>query len=337
MIAINVGNYRKPVLIFELKKYGGDPLSQAIVYYVNYVIRSPGFSLVEISHAPCFLLTLDGTNLNLYCIQFLQGSGVHVESVFSFVVLSANSRVECLRLARFLTCLKRAVNELIDWYTQKQSSRPFTRFPTAFMTGEVSIKYQKVKKEGKLFEAVNEKSGERCFVKVSAQRYGKKPHQFLIDTFAGQKVAPKVLFDDENLFFGSHFVVLEYLDDYVTLDKYYDDNEFVPSSRFDDIFKRLSILIDTLHQNGFVHGDLRTPNILIHTDLSSRIEDAVVLIDFDWSGEEGKVFYPSSLNLDLEWASGVRPIAPILKKHDTEMLGKIEQLLFGPDKKRMKH
>ncbi|KAG6846981.1 hypothetical protein H0H93_010761 [Arthromyces matolae] len=47
--------------------------------------------------------------------------------------------------------------------------------------------------------------------------------------------------------------------------------------------------IDLLHENNFVFGDLRPPNILIEGDKA-------MLVDFDWCGEDGKAHYPADLD-----------------------------------------
>ena len=51
----------------------------------------------------------------------------------------------------------------------------------------------------------------------------------------------------------------------------------------------------TLHSNGFVHGDLRAPNILLLKDNTVRI------LDFDWTGCAGVAKYPDDLNTSVEW------------------------------------
>lgn len=48
--------------------------------------------------------------------------------------------------------------------------------------------------------------------------------------------------------------------------------------------------IRELHEAGFVHGDIRPPNVLIR-------DDKVTLLDFDWAGPEAKVFYPPDSTL----------------------------------------
>ncbi|KAG9309700.1 hypothetical protein JVU11DRAFT_10376 [Chiua virens] len=49
---------------------------------------------------------------------------------------------------------------------------------------------------------------------------------------------------------------------------------------------QLTGLVRSFHAVGYVHGDLRRPNILVGDD------NRVTLIDYDWGGKEGEVFYP---------------------------------------------
>ncbi len=65
-----------------------------------------------------------------------------------------------------------------------------------------------------------------------------------------------------------------------------------------------------LHKMGYVHGDLRRPNILVQNDGN------VFFIDFDYAGEVGKAVYPYFLNSDLAWPTGVEAGAPIMPEHD---------------------
>ena len=58
-----------------------------------------------------------------------------------------------------------------------------------------------------------------------------------------------------------------------------------------------------------VHGDLRSANILV-----SRRGD-VRVIDFDWAGHEGDVFYPQ-VNHHLQWPQGVQCGRQLKRDHD---------------------
>ena len=47
-------------------------------------------------------------------------------------------------------------------------------------------------------------------------------------------------------------------------------------------------LVKSFHQSGLVHGDLRDANIVCSS------EGKLWLIDFDWGGKKGEVFYPTT-------------------------------------------
>jgi tRNA A-37 threonylcarbamoyl transferase component Bud32 len=55
----------------------------------------------------------------------------------------------------------------------------------------------------------------------------------------------------------------------------------------------LRTAVRALHDRGFVHGDLREPNILL-------VMDQVMLLDFDWCGPEGVARYPSDISMKGE-------------------------------------
>lgn len=72
--------------------------------------------------------------------------------------------------------------------------------------------------------------------------------------------------------------------------------------------------IKTLHQHGFVHGDLRAPNVLV------TMKGKPKLIDFDWCGKEGEARYPGDIALRAhKWHEGVKPGGLITKEHDRYM------------------
>jgi len=70
--------------------------------------------------------------------------------------------------------------------------------------------------------------------------------------------------------------------------------------------------IECLHAGDFVFGDLRRPNIVF-------VGEEVKLIDFDWSGKEGEVYYPTGLSSTVTWAKGVESFHKIEKQHDLDM------------------
>jgi serine/threonine protein kinase len=76
--------------------------------------------------------------------------------------------------------------------------------------------------------------------------------------------------------------------------------------------------ISFLHTAGYVFGDLRDANVL-------KLPDGrAMLVDFDWSGKEGQVFYPMGLNAQIEWPAGCGAGVQIQKAHDLVMLQKLK-------------
>jgi len=58
----------------------------------------------------------------------------------------------------------------------------------------------------------------------------------------------------------------------------------------------LQHLTEDFHAEGLVHGDLRDANIICKGD-------HMMLVDFDWGGKDGEVFYPTA-NLNDELLQG---------------------------------
>lgn len=76
--------------------------------------------------------------------------------------------------------------------------------------------------------------------------------------------------------------------------------------------------IRKLHENRFVFGDLRAPNVLFS-------KGKVFLIDFDWAGKIGEARYPRGLSSHVDWPASAADLErkPIETAHDLDMLGKL--------------
>ncbi|KAH7098464.1 hypothetical protein BKA62DRAFT_811226 [Auriculariales sp. MPI-PUGE-AT-0066] len=98
------------------------------------------------------------------------------------------------------------------------------------------------------------------------------------------------------------------------------------SQEFDDRSRRLErdeaieILrdaVETMHKAGYVHGDLREPNILLDGN------NAPIIIDFDWAGRTDNSYtvYPSDICLDpsYEFHKDVCAGGRILAEHDDHL------------------
>jgi hypothetical protein len=112
------------------------------------------------------------------------------------------------------------------------------------------------------------------------ERYGEQPHRLLMRH--GQ--APELLYcgdvwPDELESSGCKprkMVVMKFVQGSLGVD-----------GLSDTIRKDIRNGVNHLHSAGFVHGDIRPPNILI-ADEGNR----VMILDFDWAGKRGEARYP---------------------------------------------
>lgn len=79
----------------------------------------------------------------------------------------------------------------------------------------------------------------------------------------------------------------------------------------------------TLHEENFVFGDLRPPNVMLCRDGVDGEWVNAMLVDFDWAGKVGKRRYPASLNHKLGWVEGVEAGGLIQKEHDNAMFQRL--------------
>ena len=78
---------------------------------------------------------------------------------------------------------------------------------------------------------------------------------------------------------------------------------------------QLVIVVNDFHAEGLVDGDLRDANIICN-------DQDVMLLDFDWGGQDGQVFYPTP-NLNSELLEGrSSDNLKITKEDDTRILKK---------------
>ncbi|CAJ0764980.1 5051_t:CDS:1, partial [Entrophospora sp. SA101] len=107
---------------------------------------------------------------------------------------------------------------------------------------------------------------------------------------ADQGIAPK--FYAYNKIPGWSMVVMEYLTEYV--DIYTAMHDLKLDQKV--LFKKAEETIKILHDRDFVHGNLQASSILVSIDMRQ-----MRIVDFVWSGLNGKVFYPYFINNSVPW------------------------------------
>lgn len=137
------------------------------------------------------------------------------------------------------------------------------------------------------------------------RRYSKEVHQ----RCASGGFAP-VLYGFERLPGGWYMVVMEIItDDYCCLGEL-----SVPYPHHD----ALTAGLQSLHQESYVHGDIRNTNVMVKKDCSPGFK----LVDFDWSGIIGEIRYPINVyrGKRLWRPAGAEDGQLILAEHDIQML-----------------
>ncbi|KAF8124149.1 hypothetical protein EV363DRAFT_1300014 [Boletus edulis] len=85
----------------------------------------------------------------------------------------------------------------------------------------------------------------------------------------------------------------------------------------------LQSIVGNMHENEFVHGDLRPPNIMV-------VKDEVMLLDFDWGGKVGEARYPPvRLHPQLEEGRSMSSVDVTKEDDDRVLKGTINYIRGG--------
>ena len=91
------------------------------------------------------------------------------------------------------------------------------------------------------------------------------------------------------------------------------------------IMAKVSEIVQKLHDARFVHGDIRSLNLLVdRRTLTSKDGIKIHFIDFDWAGRQGEAVYPMRVNNVTVWRpEGASDGKPILAEHDIAMVNSL--------------
>ncbi|CAG8631967.1 9822_t:CDS:2 [Paraglomus occultum] len=282
---ININVEVKP----EFGKENGCPYIQGIVYYEKKVAQYLETRKEQRTRLPCFILYLAGPFLGVAGVIYGQDKILTDPLIGPIpLMLLRYDREQMMKIARVFTALESAYKMLHEYYNSPETG-PQSLWPyyQAFNYQHKQVEFEYIEQlyEDKLLFVVETKQNSdiprRLRVKFT-ESYGEAVHKFCAD----RGFAPK-LFECYKLSERWKVVIMEYSEDY--------DNLFSVFHARGEWKEKIKKFIEEMHHAGFVHGDLRKANILYQaTDESVN----VVLVDFDWAGEAGKVFYPSFLNIE---------------------------------------
>ncbi len=82
-----------------------------------------------------------------------------------------------------------------------------------------------------------------------------------------------------------------------------------------------------LHDEGFVHGDLRDVNVIVRNEGVSGDGPGILIVDWDWAGREGQVTYPRGINTQVARPASALAGEEIKAEHDVWMAERLSNPL----------
>ncbi|KAG1731694.1 hypothetical protein EDB19DRAFT_2007418 [Suillus lakei] len=303
----------------EIGSTKAEPHMQVLSYYIHsttpFVKAKPAFRF------PCIAITLFGPHIDFSAAIWSTRPNMQVISTalpLFYHNTDTNMRV---MVARHIGALKKALQSLLKCYENMSSNTtsssrfldsefpdPAFPYPYSFTCIETSSKchftYGHQLDPTKLLFSVKTTDNKPLCIKFTRQ-YSKEVHQLC----ASNGFAP-ALHGFELLPGGWYMIVMEMItEDYCCL-----GDLSAPYPHHAALAERL----ESLHQQGYVHGDIRDTNIMV----KRTCDPGFKLIDFDWSGEIGRVRYPMNVYRgDRLWRpDGAKDGELIMAEHDIEML-----------------
>lgn len=193
-------------------------------------------------------------------------------------------------------------------------------------TGKLSDFTRLSKRDLRLFKAtlsdVPDRDDYTVVVKLIQFSYGLAVHRSLAEAQLAAGFIGESRIDGAPL-----AVVMEYLDpnEWITVFNLFDKSVGTSLNKAYSVVKpAVNKVLEHLKSNKMVHGDLRSNNILVKvSSFGPPVEDPqgnaiIKVVDFDWAGEESKVFYSVARNPYITWPGVDGGL--IERGHDTELV-----------------
>ncbi|KAJ7093619.1 hypothetical protein C8R43DRAFT_1141824 [Mycena crocata] len=318
----------------------GDALLQAAKTYLHVTSNGNYAKLAELWGCPAVLIGINGTQLAVGAA--IQSTHLYMDQIYLGHIMPGRDFDDSVhRLAQVLTAIKSAARALKTAYANtlhtinnlssgtmllpffpipvaqpgSTSTMPVINFTARMIKGASNSKDSESLGVGPelscradaLYIADVDVAGspKQCVVKFT-RRYNKFAHEVL----ANQGLAPKlyhcILVQDRH-----YMVIMEKLTG-KTVEKV-----DVKEMDIGGLQRSIRDAVKLLHDHDIVHGDLRSPNIMV-TDHGVRI------LDFDWAGQNEKACYPYAISTDPDmWHPEVKPASIMKKLHNNFLVKKI--------------
>ena len=285
-----------------------DPYMQNIGYYVQYWSRSDG----PTRHCcPWIIVEVLGQEIGLSAAFWACGrpSAQPLSPNIPFLPVPSDREFFMMQ-ARLCKALRIGTSTLREFYQTEhkipvtpQAGFPYPR-KVRFdgKSEEVELEYIGIldgAKESRKMLFVARRTDTQAPVLVKfTDMYGEQIHREL----AAEGLAPDLYYVGRHT--GLSMVVMELLSGCRMWNE---------ESRTEQLVRKLRRAGTILEEKGYVHGDLRPPNV--HTK-----EGNIYILDFDWAWMEGHAVYPDVLNPSQNWHSDAEVGSLIMKEHDKFMI-----------------
>jgi serine/threonine protein kinase len=249
-----------------------------------------------------------------------------VQQLTDYVFLAQDTALtqdRVVTLARIFYALRLSMQELRVFYENLKLEPTMSRFfphITSVPTTEGPMSFSYVEPldidEGCVTFLVRLDNGKNAVVKF-AERYGIDAHKIL----AAQGRAPRLFhagtLDTQEQSYGGRFIiVMEHFEGSTLL------NLSAGTPVVADVRNAVKESLAHLHQAGFVHGDIRPPNIVV-VDGEGPVGPRTRIIDFDWAGLVGEAVYPLNISDVFYQVLQVQELDRITAEHDLKMADRL--------------
>ena len=272
---ISISKNGRKICLIELKHLllhvNSEPIYQIGAYYSN---RLNEVDYIDKFTFPMLLLAIVGNQYFVY-------GGINYNKkiqVFFINSFSTNDRNSFHTLYQIIKFLANTKTDPQKWHEYEICDEKYKQYPD-FVKKDINIiseNKQVFLCDGKLYKF--------------SPSYCSAAHDAM-DSFA-----PK--FMREFKINGEFMIEMEYLEGYEVLTEslFQKLNETEQSS----VLESLVTAIKTLHAQGYVHGDIRLPNIMVKKQNEKLNGIDVKIVDFEFAGKSGAVYYPR-LNRNIQW------------------------------------
>ncbi len=296
----------------ELGSGGCCPYTQCVASYAK-ICRDKAKTGTVCLPLPCFGLVVAGPLIGIVGMAF-DGNNVLCDPLSDFLPAMdlVNDRANYLKIARHFSALRNAVVSLFDWYSSQRACMPLKQAVHPYLCAIDVFRWTYIERmvAGQNVYRVRLHTDPECLAIVKfAQQYSIEAHGFCADL----KVAPKI-YAQTTLAHGWQCIVMEYIEAVPWSLK-------LPPEVHLSYVSLVKAAVGKMHENGLVHGDLRTNNILWRRDSGGAV--VVWLVDFDFAGRDGEATYPPDLNLTINWHGEVKAFCKVRKEHDLYMIDRV--------------